>query len=65
MKSISSSIVVFAGIFALTKSVPILTVVNSGLAAFAMASGIITLLAGLIALALGLVGWWTSLKYDR
>ena len=65
MKSISSSIVVVAGIYALTKSVPILTVVNPGLAAFAMAFGLVTFLAGLVALSLGLVGWWASLKYDR
>jgi hypothetical protein len=65
MKSISSSIVVFAGIFALTQSVPIVKVVNPGLAAWAMAFGIVTFLAGLVAVSLGLIGWWTSLKYDR
>jgi len=58
MKSISSAIVVLAGIYAITNAVPLLTKTHPGFVLIALAAGIITL-------ALGLVGWWASLKYDR
>lgn len=65
MKSIASSIVVAAGIYGITQSVPHLPVINSGFAAYAMAVGMIILLAGVLTLSLGLVGWWQCLKHDR
>ena len=55
MKSISSAIVVATGMFGI-------------IAASAYAhqiTGFILTSAGIITLALGLVGWWASLKYDR
>ncbi|MEO5714793.1 MAG: hypothetical protein ABIT37_15035 [Luteolibacter sp.] len=58
MKSISSAIVVLAGIYGITTSIAIL----------AMNASVVPLLgvtAGIVTLALGLVGWWASLKYDR
>jgi hypothetical protein len=58
MKSISSAIVVGAGIYAITHAVPLLTTTHPGFVLLALVAGIITL-------ALGLVGWWASLKYDR
>ncbi len=58
MKSISSSIVVLAGIFGITASVPMANVTHPSLA-------MVSLSAGMITLALGLIGWWASLKYDR
>lgn len=57
MKSISSAIVVLAGIYGLTASLPILSITGP-LALLGVTAGIVTL-------ALGLVGWWASLKYDR
>lgn len=58
MKSIASSIVVLAGIYGITSSVPLLTIGNSPYPGVGVIAGIVTL-------ALGLVGWWASLKYDR
>ncbi len=58
MKSIASAIVVLAGIYGITASVPLLTV---GHPIYVL----IALVAGIVTLALGLVGWWASLKYDR
>ena len=58
MKSIASAIVVLAGIYGITSSAPLLTVSHPLFA-------LIALVAGIITLALGLVGWWASLKYDR
>jgi|GEM_PF-5642450 len=55
MKSISASIVVLAGIYGLVAAAPHIHQVT----------GFILTLAGVITLALGLVGWWASLKYDR
>lgn len=58
MKSISSALVVIAGIYAITNTVPLLTLSHPGFV-------LLSLTAGIITLALGLVGWWASLKYDR
>ena len=58
MKSIASAIVVLAGIYGLTASIPILTIQGSVVPLLGVTAGIVTL-------ALGLVGWWASLKYDR
>jgi hypothetical protein len=57
MKAISSAIVVLAGIYGLTASLPILSITGP-LALLGVTAGIVTL-------ALGLVGWWASLKHDR
>ena len=54
MKAISSSIVIAAGLYA------IITVPQ--LHPIAMFVG---LPAGIVTLALGLVGWWACLKYER
>ncbi|RYD67968.1 MAG: hypothetical protein EOP84_30210 [Verrucomicrobiaceae bacterium] len=62
MKSLSSAIVVLAGIYAIVSAGPALMVTNS--ASFFLFP-LIGLSAGIITLALGLVGWWASLKYDR
>lgn len=58
MKSIASAIVVLAGIYGITASIPLLTMQPSPVPLLGMTAGIVTL-------ALGLVGWWASLKYDR
>jgi divalent metal cation (Fe/Co/Zn/Cd) transporter len=58
MKSIASAIVVLAGIYGITESIPLLTMQPSPVPLLGMTAGIVTL-------ALGLVGWWASLKYDR
>jgi hypothetical protein len=58
MKSIASAIVVLAGIYAITASMPLLTMKPTPVSFLGMTAGIVTL-------ALGLVGWWASLKYDR
>jgi hypothetical protein len=58
MKSIASAIVVLAGIYGITASIPLLTMQRSPVPLLGMTAGIVTL-------ALGLVGWWASLKYDR
>jgi hypothetical protein len=58
MKSLSSAIVVLAGIYGICSSMSLLM----------MKSHILPLLgvvAGIITLALGLVGWWACLKFDR
>jgi protein-S-isoprenylcysteine O-methyltransferase Ste14 len=57
MKAISSSIVVAAGIYGIVNT-PAFTKVTFLLSPICLAAGIATL-------ALGLVGWWASLKYDR
>jgi len=57
MKSISSSIVVLAGIYGLSLSTPLLTLQTSFIPLLGFAAGGVTL-------ALGLVGWWASLKHD-
>jgi len=54
MKSISSAIVVAAGIYGLV-NVEVITAI----------SHLILLVASLATIALGLVGWWAALKYDR
>jgi formate hydrogenlyase subunit 3/multisubunit Na+/H+ antiporter MnhD subunit len=58
VKSISSAIVVAAGIYALVALIPLLTVQSSFIA-------LLGVVAGMVTLALGLVGWWATLKYDR
>jgi hypothetical protein len=58
VKAISSSIVVAAGIYGILASAPALHVTSS-------LFSLIGFVAGLVTLALGLVGWWASLKYDR
>ncbi len=58
MKSIASSIVVLAGIYGITASIPLLTMQLSPVPMLGVAAGAVTL-------ALGLVGWWASLKYDH
>ncbi len=55
MKAISSSIVILAGLYGIIVSGPLCAV--NGMAFFGLAAGIVTL-------ALGLVGWWACLKYD-
>jgi protein-S-isoprenylcysteine O-methyltransferase Ste14 len=57
VKAISSSIVVAAGIYGIVNTPPF----SEGLFLFAL----LGLAAGIITLALGLVGWWASLKFDR
>jgi hypothetical protein len=54
MKSISSAIVIAAGVYGLV-NVTVITSVPS----------LILLVASLVIVALGLVGWWAALKYDR
>lgn len=58
MKSIASAIVVLAGIYGITASIPLLTMQLSPVPMLGVAAGAVTL-------ALGLVGWWASLKYDH
>ena len=58
MKAISSSIVVAAGIYGIQSSVALISAIGSFYA-------LLGLIAGMVALSLGLVGWWASLKYDR
>ncbi|BCU79807.1 hypothetical protein [Luteolibacter sp. LG18] len=60
MKAISSSIVVAAGVYAMTQSMPLLAMRAGGVlpSLFAFA-------ASLVVIGLGLTGWWASLKYDR
>jgi hypothetical protein len=58
MKGISSSIVVAAGMYGILASGPALRASSS-------LFSLIGFVAGLVALSLGLVGWWASLKYDR
>lgn len=58
MKSISSSIVVAAGIYGIVSTTPLL---NHSTYLFSL----VGLAAGVITLALGLVGWWACLKFDR
>ncbi len=62
MKSLSSAIVVLAGIYAIVATVPVFMIIRSEASFFFPMIG---LFAGIITLALGLVGWWASLKYDR
>jgi hypothetical protein len=54
MKSISSAIVIAAGVYGLV-NVKVLTTVPS----------FILLVASLVIVALGLIAWWAALKYDR
>ena len=56
MKAISSSIVIAVGLYGVIKTVPTLNHYVFSSIGFA---------ASAITLALGLVGWWASLKYDR
>jgi hypothetical protein len=58
MKALSSSIVVLAGIYGISSSMPLLMAHGYLLATLGPVAGMITL-------ALGLVGWWACLKYDR
>jgi hypothetical protein len=58
MKSISSAIVVLAGIYGISASTPMLAMNPSVVPLIGLSAGVVTL-------ALGLVGWWASLKYDR
>ena len=58
MKSISSAIVVLAGIYGISASMPIL-VLHSSLVA------LIAFLASGVALALGLIAWWAALKHEH
>jgi len=58
MKSISAAIVIAAGIYGITLSVPLFLAQHTYMP-------VIGLAASLVTLALGLVGWWASLKYDR
>jgi len=58
MKSLSSSIVVVAGIYGICSSMPLL-MSNAHILAL---PGVV---AGIVTLALGLVGWWACLKHDR
>lgn len=58
MKSIASAIDVLAGSYGLTASIPLLTLQPSPIPFLGVTAGIVTL-------ALGPVGWWASLKYDR
>lgn len=58
MKSIASAIVVLAGIYGISASTPMLAMKLSVIPLIGLSAGIVTL-------ALGLVGWWASLKYDR
>lgn len=58
MKSISSSIVVLGGTYGITSSQSMLLNGESFLP-------VIGLTAGIVTTALGLVGWWASLKFDR
>lgn len=58
MKSVSSAIVVLAGIFAIVSTTPLFVATDNVIP-------IIGLTAGIVTLALGLVGWIASLKYDR
>jgi len=58
MKSIASAIVVLAGIHGITASISLLTMQPPPFPFLGVTAGIVTL-------ALGLVGWWASLKYDR
>ncbi len=58
MKSISSAIVVLAGIYGMNASISQHAMQPAPLPALGMAVGILTL-------GLGLIGWWVSLKYDR
>jgi hypothetical protein len=56
MKAISSSIVIAAGLYGVIRTVPTLN---------QMVFSPISFGASAITLALGLVGWWATLKYDR
>ena len=58
MTSISSAIVVLAGIHGMLGSKAIAGLQNSS-------TTFITFVVSLIVLVLGLVGWWTSLKHER
>lgn len=54
MKSISSAIVIAAGVHGLVNVRNMPTI-----------PGLILTTASLVIIALGLVGWWAALKYDR
>jgi hypothetical protein len=58
MKSISSAIVVLAGIYGTNASI-------SQLEMKVPPYPFLGLMAGILTLGLGLIGWWVSLKYDR
>ena len=58
MKSISSAIVILAGIYGMTAALPMFVMTKSIFPFIGLAVSISTV-------ALGLVGWWASLKYDR
>ena len=61
MKSISSAIVVAAGMYGFLQCVHL-----NALPSVSMDLGLVIAFLGSIAVtALGMVGWWASLKYDR
>jgi hypothetical protein len=62
MKSISSAIVIAVGMYGLIHSVQLSAM------SLKVANGLgllIAFLGSIIVTALGLVGWWSCLKYDR
>ena len=58
MKSLSSAIVIVAGIYAVVATTPMFLMSDNVIP-------IVGLTAGVVTLALGLVGWIACLKYDR
>jgi hypothetical protein len=59
MKSISCSIVILAGVYGITATLPMMVVPDQTVFPY------LAFLASGVSLALGVVAWWTSLKYDR
>ena len=58
MKSISGSIVILAGIYGITATLPLMVMAQSIFPYLGfIASG--------VALALGLIAWWAALKHDH
>ncbi len=59
MKSLSSALVVLAGVHGMVSAIHPEPVFRFGIPAMVLLS------AGAVTLTLGLVGWWACLKYDR